>query len=283
VRLDRELTLRLFGPLSSSRKEHLPILMYHSVSGDDPETHLRPYYRVSTNPQRFAEQMEWLHELGYCAVSLEEALATRNSNANETRLVAITFDDGFRDLFTAAWPVLQRYKFTATAYLPTAFISGRRKSWLNRDCLTWDEVRDLHNQGVRFGSHTVNHPKLYEMPWKEIERELSDSKTHIEQELGKRVSSLAYPFAFPQEDSRFTKRLTETIRACGYESCVTTAIGRLNAADDPVLLGRVPVNGSDDRALFAAKLIGAYDWMARPQRFIRQSKSWIGQTRRRID
>ena len=78
------------------------------------------------------------------------------------RAVVITFDDGFRDFYTAAFPVMQEHQFTATVFLPTAFIGEDRRSFKGAECLTWEEVRRLRRAGVQFGSHTVNHPRLVE-------------------------------------------------------------------------------------------------------------------------
>src|SRR5215471_614085 len=171
MRFDRELTLLLSRLQRGPATHGLPILMYHSISYDS-EAQIKPYYRVTTSPRRFSEQMQWLKELGYRGAALEDTLDAKRGGRNDARLVAITFDDGFRNFLTSAWPVLQHFDFTATMYLPTAFISAARKSWLGRECLTWDEVRQLCREGVRFGSHTVNHPKLYQMSWGEIEKEL---------------------------------------------------------------------------------------------------------------
>ncbi len=282
MRFDRALTLLPFRKTGAPAGEQLPVLMYHSVS-EDPESGVGPYYRVATSPQRFAEQMQWLGELGYRGVALEDALdrPAAKGGGNGERLAAITFDDGFRDFHTAAWPVLQRHRFTATMYLPTAFVSAQRKSFRDRECLTWDEVRKLNQEGARFGSHTVNHPKLYELSWPAIETELTRSRAEIEQELGQRISSFAYPFAFPQEDRDFVERFEDALRKAGYDSCATTVIGRARPVTDTFLMKRLPINSCDDRALFAAKLAGGYDWMGGPQAMVRRVKSWVGKTPRR--
>jgi peptidoglycan/xylan/chitin deacetylase (PgdA/CDA1 family) len=243
----------------------LPILMYHSVSSDS-EKGVGPYYRLITSRQRFAEQMQWLAELGYVGLALEDALPMLvQGKANGRRPVVITFDDGFRDFHVAAWPVLRRHDFTATVYLPTGFISRERKSFRGRQCLTWDEVRELRRHGIRFGSHTVNHPKLYEMSWSQIESEARISKEHIQQELQEEVASFAYPYAFPQEDSAFRRTIAGLLRDQGYRSCVTTVVGRSQATDDELFLKRLPINSCDDRKLFQAKLEGAYDWLSSAQ------------------
>jgi peptidoglycan/xylan/chitin deacetylase (PgdA/CDA1 family) len=260
----------------------LPILMYHSVSGDS-ETGVRPYYRVATSPQRFTEQMNWLSELGYTGLALEEALPMfAGETLSKCQPVALTFDDGFQDFYECAWPVLRRHGFAATMYLPTAFISRERKAFRGKGCLTWSEVRELRQQGVRFGSHTVNHPKLYQLPWSEIESETTTSKEQIEQELQEEVTSFAYPHAFPQEDRGFTRRLNALLSKVGYRHCATTIVGRVQAGDDPFSLKRLPASSCDDKALFAAKLKGAYDWIGPVQRAFRSVKKNVRCANRNI-
>ena len=286
MRLDRSLTLLLFRPLYrggiGGPRERLPILMYHSVS-NDPEESVGPYYRVATSPSRFLQQMQWLGELGYAGVSLEDGiLKLRQGDTRGGRPVAITFDDGFRDFHTAAWPALRRCGFTATMYLPTAFISQRRTTFRGKECLTWDEVRELRAYGIRFGSHTINHPKLHDMASTEIERELVISKKSIELELAEEIDGFAYPYAFPQEDSDFTRTIAALVRKAGYRNCVTTMVGRSQAVEDSFFLKRLPVNSCDDRELFEAKLAGAYDWLGSAQYAYRRVKSRTDSRHRRL-
>jgi peptidoglycan/xylan/chitin deacetylase (PgdA/CDA1 family) len=286
VRIDRYLTLSVFQMLHRPGGEggkHVPILMYHGVS-DDREDGVEPYYRLATDPRRFAEQMQWLRDSGYRGVSLETALAMpANGESGAGPLAVITFDDGLRDFYTTAGPIIQRHGFTATMYLPTAFIASQRKSFRGKECLTWDEVRELRAHGFRFGSHTVNHPKLHELSWNAVENELRLSKEGIEQELGEAVASFAYPYAFPQEDGHFTKTFTELLRGQGYRSCVTTVVGRMQPDDDPFCLKRLPVNSCDDKALFTAKLNGAYDWLSVVQKSFRFGKAWAKCTLQRVE
>ncbi len=282
ARLDRHLTLSLFRPLSRTgwvkADPSVPVLMYHSIS-DDAEKDVPPYYRLATSPQRFAEQMNWLADAGFRGVALDEALAAlADGEASLEPLAAITFDDGFRDFHTAAWPVLQNHNFTATMYLPTGFIGAQRKSFHGKECLTWNEVRELRAQGIRFGSHTVNHSKLHDLPWNAISDELKLSQSHLARELAEPIVSFAYPYAFPQEDRRFSNRLAELLRGLGYESCVTTVVGRVRPQDDWFNLKRLPVNSCDDEALFLAKLQGNYDWLGSAQRLVRQVKRLTGQS-----
>ena len=269
MRLDRFITLHIARPLLSLRrptKARLPILMYHSIA-NDPEIGRSGYYKVCTTPTRFAEHMTWLAKNGYEGVTLGTGVAWLNSpqTGNGRKPVAITFDDGFRDFYTEAFPILQRHRFHATMYLPTGFIGDERQSFQSRDCLTWSEVSELHSAGIEFGSHTVTHPKLIEADWPQIGAELRDSKAAIEQRLRSTVTAFAYPYAFPQAQRDFVPRFCQTLKKAGYESCATTEVGRVRPGDSLLSLKRLPINEADDAPLLRAKLEGAYDWLAIPQ------------------
>jgi len=266
VRLDRAATLSVFDPLRQAGllrgEPGIPILMYHSIS-EDNEARVAPYYRLCTSPGRFREQMQWLHDRGYVVIDLEDAIRrVRSGTAAEKPFAVLTFDDGFHELFTEAWPAMAKFGFTGTVFLPTAFIGRNRGTFKGRGCLTWNEVRELSSRGIRFGSHTVNHPKLHALEWPEIRRELAESKATLEQELQMPVRRFAYPYAFPQEDRSFVSRLKYELLEMNYAVGVTTMIGRASSQCDPLCARRVPVNDCDDEALFLAKLDGSYDWLA---------------------
>ena len=146
--------------------------------------------------------------------------------------------------------------------------------------MTWTEVRELQRAGIQFGSHTVNHPKLYQLSWSEIQDELAQSKQTIEKHLGERISSFAYPYAFPQEDNEFVERLAKLLRKCGYDNCATTAIGRMGQEGNPFWVKRLPANGSDDQSLLLSKMKGDYDWMRHPQFLSRWARSRLHHSRR---
>jgi len=274
MRLDRLITLRFIWPWlrlrrrAAAPRNRLPILMYHSIS-NSAEPGVKPYYRTVTSPRRFAEQMSWLANAGYRAVTLSEGSEWLHgvSGCSSSKPVVVTFDDGFSDFATAAVPVLREFRFKATMFLPTAFIAkgAARLQFNGRDCLTWDEVRRLQKEGMEFGSHTVSHPKLVKLSWKEVELEVANSKDEIEQQLGCAVPGFAYPYAFPQAHVSFAARFGELLRRSGYETCVTTEIGCEKPGGDKYRIKRLPVNDADDVALLSAKVGGAYDWLAKPQ------------------
>lgn len=266
LRLDRLATLYLVSPflrLAPGSEPSVPILMYHSIT-DDGESNAHAYYRTKTSPAVFAAQMKYLHENGYTTCSPAQAIHQLQTQ-DAAKLVVITFDDGYRDFYHHAFPLLNRYGFSATVYLPTAYIGERPASFKGTDCLTWAEVRELSQRGILFGSHTVTHPQLRDLRRAAINEELANSKKTIEEKLGCAVDSFAYPYAFPQADTDFTKMLRDSLRQVGYQNGVCTIVGRANRRSDSLFMERLPVNSCDDAALFAAKLAGAYDWVARSQ------------------
>lgn len=269
-RFDRFVTLRLRSPISSvfpdTKRPRIPILMYHGIA-NERETRGSPYYWTSTSPHRFGLQMRYLHENNYRVVPLRELnRCLERLKAGEKPPVVLTFDDGYQDFFSAAFPVLRRFGFGASVFLPTDLIGVDRGF---QRYLTWHQVLDLHRQGVEFGSHTMSHPMLVDLPLPEIEREIRISKSEIENRIGAAVESFSFPYAFPQEDRRFTEMLADLLRECGYRYAVTTVIGRASRKDNRYALKRIPVNDNDDEALFRAKLEGNYDWL-RPFQFTKR-------------
>ena len=246
-----------------SKLPGIPILMYHSVKSQAGRTH--PYYETNTSPEVFTRHMKFLSDNGYLAVSLEKALQSLSAEEDAAKHVVITFDDGFRDFYSVAYPILSERGFVATVFLPTGLINDQRLQWKGADLMTWAEVRELQTFGIRFGSHTVNHPDLEKLDGEQIDREVGQSKQTLEDKLGVPIKSFAYPYAFPEHNKTLTQRLTEILTNCGYENGVSTVIGRARSCDNRFFLPRLPVNTWDDLPFFQAKLEGGYDWLHLPQ------------------
>ena len=238
LRLDRLVTLSCVQPclkFLAVKDQSVPILMYHSITDED-ESAVRAYYRTTTSPSVFALQLQHLRDQGYASWSLADAVNhLQTEGVPGGRFVVITFDDGYTDFRRHAFPILQEYGFTATVFLPTAYIGDSPISFKGRECLTWAEVREMDQNGISFGSHTVTHPQLRELKPSAIRDEVGDSKETIENKLGHEVDSFAYPYAFPQTDSDFKSTLGEFLKEAGYRTGVCTVVGRANRASDPLL------------------------------------------------
>jgi peptidoglycan/xylan/chitin deacetylase (PgdA/CDA1 family) len=200
-------------------------------------------------------------------MALSELLPAFECGKDVSKSVAITFDDGYRDFYTDAFPVMKQCGFTGTIFLATDRIQKRPVRIEGVDYLTWQEVRELHAAGISFGSHTVTHPDLRSLGPEQIDYELSYSKETIEQEIGASVESFAYPFPFPEEDRDFTRFLADALENHGFAIGVSTIVGRARQGNSPFVLPRLPVNSWDDPNLLRAKLEGGYDWLHWPQWF----------------
>jgi len=269
-RVDRLATLYVGHPaarvLGLAARPRVPILMYHSIS-DNLFAKSHPYYQINTSPGVFSRQMRWLRQNGYRTMDLGEMLAAMHAGADLSRVVVITFDDGYQDFYTDGLAVMKQCGFTATIFLATDRIQNVAMRIEGADYLTWREVRELHAEGIQFGSHTVTHPDLRSLGPEQIDYELGRSKEVIEQSLGAPVTSFSYPFAFPEEDRDFTRYLLDALANHGFENGVSTILGRAKPGHNPFCLPRLPVNSWDDAALLRAKLEGGYDWMHWPQWF----------------
>jgi peptidoglycan/xylan/chitin deacetylase (PgdA/CDA1 family) len=264
LRFDRFVSLGLIRPMRQvfprKAERRIPILMYHSIQEGTSDR--RPYYDINTSPACFAQQMKFLRENGYRAVHLEEARVLLEQQAAwDSRYVVITFDDGYRDFLTAACPIMAEFNHTAVLFIPSGLIQDERAQFLERECLTWSEIRELHANGIEIGSHSVTHCELKSLRTPALEAEVAHSKQTIEDKIGHRVTSFSYPYAFPETEVVFSQTLRKLLEKHGYQDGVTTIIGRSGPDSDRLLLPRLPVNSSDDIPLFRAKLEGHYDWL----------------------
>ena len=228
----------------------LPILMYHRIAEDGP-AELAPY-RVA--PAQFERQLAYLRRHGYRTISLEEwqqALAARDGRIDD-RVVAITFDDAYRDFLSEAWPRLRRYGFNATLFVPTDHVGGcaewDRSFGDPAAILSWRELRALAAEGLAIGAHSGSHPYLSRLPRADMLAEGRRCKERLERELGRPVTIMAYPYG---DHDLLVRR---GMAACGFTGAVTTAPGLSRLGDNPMAMPRQLVDGADDLDRFVAKL-----------------------------
>jgi peptidoglycan/xylan/chitin deacetylase (PgdA/CDA1 family) len=267
-RLDRVASVYVAHPLAKltgwTSRYCVPILNYHSVS-DNLFGKVHPYYQINTSVSVFAKQLKWLRNEGYRTIGLPDLLGGFDTAHGLSKRIVLTFDDGYRDFYTDAFPLLKQCGFSATVFLATDRIQDTSVRLEGADYLTWSEVRELYGEGVTFGSHSVTHADLRSLGPDQIDYEIGYSKETIEEKIGAAVDSFAYPFAFPEEDDDFTRYLADILQNRGYSNGVSSTIGRAKPKDTRFFLPRLAVNSCDDLELLRAKVEGGYDWLHWPQ------------------
>lgn len=237
--------------LTRLQKMHrFSILMYHMIS--EPLSRNEEKYACPT--ERFRSHMRFLREKKYNIVTLDEIhdfITTGKSLPDKA--VSITLDDGFKDNFDNAFPVLLEMDIPATIFLATGTL-GNTNIWMEnrgfskRPMLTWDMVRSMNNSIITFGAHTVSHANLSKLDKNDAQKEVGESKRMIEHHLGVPVKYFAYPYGL------FTGETPNIISDAGFKLACSTRSGFNNKDTNPFLLRRIEVYGNDSVWKLSQKL-----------------------------
>jgi peptidoglycan/xylan/chitin deacetylase (PgdA/CDA1 family) len=182
--------------VDGGRRAALPVLMYHSVSRppDGPLRHL------AVPSELLGEQLTALREAGYALLGLTDALARLDATP-DAPVVAVTFDDGYRNLLTDAVAVLRDVGAGATLYMSAGHAAGPA-SWMGAAAadfgplLGWPELREVAAAGVEIGNHALVHHPLDVLPPDILDREVRTSAELLRQETRQPVRSFAYPHGY---------------------------------------------------------------------------------------
>jgi peptidoglycan/xylan/chitin deacetylase (PgdA/CDA1 family) len=241
--------IRRWKPPSDHPESTLRIFLYHRIS-DDPDP-------LALKPAKFRAQMECLSASGIRALDAVTALDLLYAGELEPRTVALTFDDGFRDVLDNAQPVLAELGFSATVFVSTAVIDGHATySWAPPNAVTpsWDEIRSMEASGVlRFEPHSRTHPDLRRLDDAEAREEITGSKVELERQIERETHAFCYPSGL------FASRDCELVQNAGLRYGVTCEPGANTTSTDPYLIHRVQVESTDSLRVFSAKLTGSHD------------------------
>jgi peptidoglycan/xylan/chitin deacetylase (PgdA/CDA1 family) len=229
-------TIGVFSVRNAS-SPYASILMYHRVKDDDPDC-------LSTPIDAFEETLATLKQR-YRTIPLS-SLVERLSHKQkiDSGTVVITFDDGYRDNFLTAAPLLRKYQLPATFFVTSEYINTSRifpwdaESSIRHELMNWDDIRELSRMGFEIGGHTSNHVNLGTVTFDEAEREIAGCKEKIEREIGKEISLFAYPFG---GRDCIRDEILPLIRNAGFSCCCSGYGGKVSDTSDPFALNRVPV------------------------------------------
>ena len=242
--------MRLFRSPHQAR-----ILVYHSVS-DEP---LNPF---SVPPGDFEEHIRFLSQ-EFNVISLEElANCLDNGRDIPPDSVVITLDDGLRDNYVNAYPILKEYQVPATMFLIVDHLrpdpSEPAESADDGEplFLSWAEVKEMSQNGIRFGSHTLSHRPLTSLPLAEARREIQESKRQLERRLEQPVNVFSYPLGRVQD---FNQDIRNVVAESEY-ICACVGLNGTNGRDtDPYLLKRTKIEVNDGMYVFEKAMKGGLD------------------------
>jgi peptidoglycan/xylan/chitin deacetylase (PgdA/CDA1 family) len=225
------------------------ILLYHRVSDDSDE--------LAVRTSRFRRQMEYLASTGFRVVDVPEAVRLLESGDPLAHTVALSFDDGFRDVVENALPVLVEHGFRATVFLATAVTDGRASfSWYERQppLLNWGEIVALDRRGtLSFEAHSLTHPNLLRLGEEAARREIFGSRKELEKRLGRAGTIFCYPAGL------FSERERSLAEEAGFTAAVSCEPGMNTASTDRFALHRIQIDRRDRLIDFRAKLLGGHD------------------------
>jgi peptidoglycan/xylan/chitin deacetylase (PgdA/CDA1 family) len=230
-------------------KYTVPILTYHNIGYEKGS--------FSVTPENFSRQMEFIKNKGYEVISLSELIENiGNKRHTKRNMVVLTFDDGYKDNFVYAYPVLKKTGFPATIFLVTEYIGKPFKANDEKEFMSWEEIRVMSRGGVSFGGHSRTHFDLGSFKNASMAfEEISGSKRIIEEKTGKPVEFFCYP------GGAFNEKAKALVIKAGYKGACTTNRGFAKFNSDVYELKRIKVTNSDSAVPFSfrAKLSGYYN------------------------
>ena len=233
-------------------KNEILILMYHRVNN-----HIRK--ELSVKEEDFKRQMEYLKRKNYKVITMDDAVRMIRNREIKGKYIVLTFDDGYEDFYTNAWPVLKQHGFLSTVYIVPGYVETSMIFPWDQDIgesrlMNWEQIIELNKSRlVNFGSHTQHHFDLDKLDERCVEYELETSKQIIEDKLGCEVRHFAYPRGiYAQSCERLVPDMYDTGVLISDGKALTNKLG-INFL---ISLKRIPIQRSDGYLLFSARIKG---------------------------
>ncbi len=212
---------------SQAAKIRFPIIMYHYIEYvKDPNDTIRR--SLTINPALFEYQLKNFKEANYQMYFVREIPDILSGQIKtSTRSAALTFDDGYEDFYTNAFPLLKKYQTKATLYIVANFVG--RRGFLNEM-----EIKELLTSGlVEIGSHTFDHAYLKRANPAYARRQIVDSKKKLEDEFGVQIKTFAYPYG------AFDNSALDLVKQASYSAAVAVISGTIQSEGNIFFLSRL--------------------------------------------
>ncbi|MFC1466718.1 MAG: polysaccharide deacetylase family protein [Candidatus Brachytrichaceae bacterium NZ_4S206] len=233
-------------PVRLPASARVPILMYHYISEPPPGA---DRYRIdlSVTPQDFERQLQYLAENGYTTISLYDLYAHLTLGRSlPPKPIVLTFDDGYRDHYEHAFPLLQKYGMRGTFFITTDFIN-----FGNPNHLTWEMVKEMSAAGMDIESHARTHRDLRNRDFQFLVWEILGPIEQITAHTGKRPRFFCYP------SGRYDDAVIRMLRSVQTWAAVTTEHGSVHTLANAMTWRRIRVHGRAPLERFAASVRSA--------------------------
>ncbi|MGM9539628.1 polysaccharide deacetylase family protein [Anaerovibrio sp.] len=198
------------------------VLNYHKVVDE--------HMSLSVPLADFEQHMRWLQEYGYTSITPRELYDfIVDGRELPEKPVLITFDDGYKDNYTNAYPIMKKYGFKGTIFVVTGFLG------VYDNYLTWEQAKELTENGFSIESHTHNHKSMTEASDDDISKELAKSRDTIREKLGVEADFIAYP------TGTYNLHIAELVKEAGYKGAFTIKYDNASRDSNVYAIERVPV------------------------------------------
>ncbi|MBU3191719.1 polysaccharide deacetylase family protein [Clostridium bowmanii] len=223
-------------PIFHVHNSKIPILMYHSISYEKGNTARIP-------KEKFKEQMKYLKDNKYTTLTVDELYSyMQTGKLVPIKPIVITFDDGYKDNYTNAYPILKEFGLKATVFVITNTIDTEK------NYLTSNEIRSMDSNNMRIASHTTAHEQLDKISYSDNVKTMTASKAKLEKILGRNINYFAYPYGVNNDSTR------KAAKESGYKLAFSTQYGWIDKDDNIYSLGRIFVSSNLNLEQFKAKL-----------------------------
>lgn len=214
----------------------VPILMYHSISETEVDN------KLCVSPTDLEQQLDYLVREGYHTLTVKDLLAAANGKAMlPPKPLILTFDDGYRNNYTVAYPLLKARGMVATIFVITEKIG-------TPNGISPSELREMVNNGMEIGSHTRHHFDLRTLEPVELADEIAGSRRILADVLRSPVETFCYP------SGKYSPSALEQVKTSGYLGAVTTEPGVMSDQDKRWLMPRIRVSGGESLEQYIASL-----------------------------
>ncbi|WP_320950001.1 polysaccharide deacetylase family protein [Fusobacterium sp.] len=249
---------KYFSLYVNKKKYEVPVIMYHRVI-NNPEN--EGVYGTYIYEDMFKKHLQYLKNKNYTVITFKDLdkIGWRNRFEKGKKYIILTFDDGYKDNYDLAFPILKEFNFKATIFLMGSLTynewdvkaGGERKFSL----MSVEMIKEMQDYGIEFGAHTFNHPKLNTLSNEEIEHQIVDVKKPLEEKIGKEIITFAYPYGILNDYAK------EMAKKAGYIFALATDSGSVCLSDDLYQIRRIAIFPNTNLFSFKRKVAGNYNFI----------------------